>query len=115
MLALMQDSRDKSCIKQQRKCFKNCCIGLMSCSHISLRYGTAAMWVVVVAGEGFGGSIDMVPLGYQCYITLTIEGVSHSTSNAYLFSFLFRPSHVAHLHWPMLYNIGILMVHKWCP
>jgi hypothetical protein len=23
--------------------------------------------------------------------------------------------HVVHLHWPMLYNIGIPMVHKWCP
>ena len=23
-------------------------------------YGTATMWVVVVGGEGFGGSIDMV-------------------------------------------------------
>ena len=56
-----------------------------------------------------------VPLGYQCYITLANEGVPRNTSHACLFSFLFRPSYVAHLHWPMLYNIGIPMVHKWCP
>ena len=48
-----------------------------------------------------------VSLRYQCYITLTNEGVPHSTSHTYLFSFFFRPFYAAHLHWSMLYNIGI--------
>jgi hypothetical protein len=43
-----------------------------------------------------------VPLGCQCYITLINERVPHMTSHAYIFSFLFRPFCVAHLHWSML-------------
>ena len=60
----------------------------------------------------------MTPIAYHWdanVITLTNEGVPHMNSHAYLFSFLFRPSYVAHHHWPMLYNIGIPMVHKWWP
>jgi len=51
-------------------------------------------------------------LGCQCYITLVNEGV-FSTSHAIFFYFLFKPSYDAHLHWSMLYNIGIPMVHKY--
>lgn len=54
-----------------------------------------------------------VPLKYQCYIILVNEDVLHSTSHAYFISFLFTHSYVSHLHWSMLYNIDISMVHKW--
>jgi len=44
-----------------------------------------------------------VSLRYQCYIILVNKGVSHSISHAYIFSFLFRPSYVAHLYWSIFF------------